>query len=668
MVDGQATIPRYDLFPTALPGHYESIIQVTSQSPHLDSATASYTVLPTTGTVHSISISFFSPLTTIQRNHVTNYGSFSGSGNGAVEYHWITEKEGVISDDSGPLTVQMVDGKADTPIHSGFPTDATGQYESYVRVTSQAPERISDRAIYVVIPNETPDEIVVDLPGLPEDALPLTLVRIPAGSFMMGAPDKENGAHISGSEYPQHKVTLYYDFYIGKYEVTQAQWEAVMGARPWQGQPAPGRVGAIEDPDAPATYVAWDDIRDSTGFVNRMNALGQGRFRLPSEAEWEYACRAFTATRYYWGDDPNLSEIRNNAWYNDNSFDNGLYYAHPVGFKAPNALGLYDMSGNAAEWCEDWSNVNYVGAPIDGTAWREGDPALRVLRGLDFYSAWDRCRPAARRPGTTSTRTARYGFRMVREVPEEVSLSAGYSVISTAGQDEIIIQLPGLPADATPLVMVRVPAGSFMMGSVGGDYDARGEFPQHRVDIGYDYYIGKYEITKAQWQSLMGTTPWVGQGSGWNTQPDSSVTFVSWDDIRSATGFLERLNALGQGIFRLPSEAEWEYACRACTATRFYWGDDYRNPQIGSYAWYIENRYEDGVFGPHRVGQKLPNAFGLYDMSGNAAEWCEDWSNNDYIGAPSDGSAWTTGESTERMFRGGRFNGDAPICRSSSRW
>ena len=132
----------------------------------------------------------------------------------------------------------------------------------------------------------------------------------------------------------------------------------------------------------------------------------------------------------------------------------------------------------------------------------------------------------------------------------------------------IIIDLPG---DVT-MEMVLIPAGSFMMGRYLDEQDSYdSEAPQHQVNIGYSFYMGKYEVTKAQWEAIMGTSPWSEQSYVLDN-PNSPAVYVSWNDINGSGGFIEKLNALGQGTFRLPSEAEWEYACRAGTTTRFYWG------------------------------------------------------------------------------------------------
>ncbi len=153
------------------------------------------------------------------------------------------------------------------------------------------------------------DTIIIQLPNLPNESIPIEFVHIPKGRFKMGSPKNEKGRY--DDESPQHIVKIDYDCYLGKYPVTQAQWKAVMGENPseFKGKP-----------DHPVESVSWDDCQR---FITELNQLGQGTFRLPSEAEWEYACRAGTKTRFYWGEDDDYREIWNYAWYPDNNVIRG---------------------------------------------------------------------------------------------------------------------------------------------------------------------------------------------------------------------------------------------------------------------------------------------------------------------------------------------------------
>ena len=212
-----------------------------------------------------------------------------------------------------------------------------------------------------------------------------------------------------------------------------------------------------------------------------------------------------------------------------------------------------------------------------------------------------------------------------------------------------------------------------MMGSTTG---LEKEKPVHQVTISYSFYMGKYEVTQAQWQAVMGKNPSNFKDCGGNCP----VEYVSWND---AQDFIKKLNETNDGFkYRLPSEAEWEYACRAGT-TGEYAGD------LDAMAWYANNsgrarldaeeimrtdlqnyskRITENGGQTHAVGTKLPNGFGLFDMHGNVWEWCQDWLRDSYNGAPSDGSAWVDGgEQKYRVLRGGSWNYLATFLRSAHR-
>ncbi|MBD2624348.1 SUMF1/EgtB/PvdO family nonheme iron enzyme [Microcystis flos-aquae FACHB-1344] len=212
------------------------------------------------------------------------------------------------------------------------------------------------------------------------------------------------------------------------------------------------------------------------------------------------------------------------------------------------------------------------------------------------------------------------------------------------------------------LEMVSLPAGEFLMGSPDSDPDARDwEKPPHQVKVN-SFAIGKYLVTQAQYEAVMGTNPSYFSNNSWfKNNLQNPVEKVSWDD---AQAFCQKLSQITGKTYRLPTEAEWEYACRAGTTTRYYFGDDAN--QLGDYAWYDGNSQKT----THPVGQKRPNAWGLYDMSGNVFEWCEDDWHDNYIGAPKDGSAWTINNdnrSHPKCLRGGSWVISPNICRSANR-
>jgi formylglycine-generating enzyme required for sulfatase activity len=198
--------------------------------------------------------------------------------------------------------------------------------------------------------------------------------------------------------------------------------------------------------------------------------------------------------------------------------------------------------------------------------------------------------------------------------------------------------------------MVLIPAGSFTMGT-DKNID---EKPPHTVYV-QSFLIGKTEVTQKQWQYVMGSNPSRFSACG----PECPVENVSWNDIQE---FIAKLNQKTGQKYRLPSEAEWEYAARAGTTTEWSHGND--DSRLGNYAWYSQNSGSK----TQAVGQRLPNAFGLFDMHGNVWEWTQDCWHGTYAGAPADGSSWIAGCSANyRVLRGGSWNYGSADLRSASR-
>lgn len=220
-----------------------------------------------------------------------------------------------------------------------------------------------------------------DCPDCPE------MVTLQAGSFTMGM------AGWRGAE-PAHGVSVP-AFAIGRYEVTVGQWRAVMDE-------APADTGC--GPDCPVGSVSWDAAVE---FVRRLGQRTGKTYRLPSEAEWEYACKAGASSDYCGGDEPQAL-----AWYGDERSG-----AHPVGAKAANAWGVYDMSGNVWEWTADCMVADYHGAPVDGSPRVTSDCRSRVLRGGSWRSGAQYARAVIRFGFAPAYRGADFGFRVVRELP-----------------------------------------------------------------------------------------------------------------------------------------------------------------------------------------------------------------------------------------------------------
>jgi formylglycine-generating enzyme required for sulfatase activity len=226
------------------------------------------------------------------------------------------------------------------------------------------------------------------------NSIVMEMVLIPAGSFIMGGD--LTFEECNSWEMPQHRVSISQPFYLGKHEVTQAQWAEVMGSNPSKFK---GRSNPVEQ-------VSWDDVQ---AFIRKLNLKeGMTGYRLPTEAEWEYAARAGTSETYSFGDDED--ELSRYAWF-DEDWNTGS--THPVGQKQPNAWGLHDVHGNVREWVEDWFGENYY-ANSPGT-----DPkgpsggSIRVLRGGSWYDSAGSCRSAARYGSSPGDRFEYSGFRLV---------------------------------------------------------------------------------------------------------------------------------------------------------------------------------------------------------------------------------------------------------------
>ena len=220
------------------------------------------------------------------------------------------------------------------------------------------------------------------------------MINIPAGRFLMGSDPFTNLANEF--EKPQHLVQIQ-AFAMGKYEVTQEQWYAVMGNNPSSKK---GRTLPVEN-------VSWDDAQL---FVQKLSQKTGKKYRLPSEAEWEYAARAGSTTTYPWGNSD--AELHVYAWFS--AIANAT---NSVGLKKPNQFGLYDMIGNVWEWTQDCWNLNYSGAPTEGSAWMSGDCSQRVLRGGFWISVPLLLRSAERGKSTSSNRFSYAGFRVARDLP-----------------------------------------------------------------------------------------------------------------------------------------------------------------------------------------------------------------------------------------------------------
>ena len=228
----------------------------------------------------------------------------------------------------------------------------------------------------VQAPIANSDNIIIPV----KDGISIDMIRVEAGTFTMGATAEMKDP--SDKEKPTHRVTLTKDYYIGKYEVTQALWKAVMGNNP----------SMFKGDNLPVEQVSWKDCQK---FLSKLNRITGKTFRLPTEAEWEYAARGGNKSRgYQYSGSNNLSDV---AWYSGNS-DSGNseyeYETHAVGTKQPNELGIYDMSGNVREWCQDWYGKYNSSSQVNPTGANSG--SYRVGRGGSWSCTAGNCRSSYR--------------------------------------------------------------------------------------------------------------------------------------------------------------------------------------------------------------------------------------------------------------------------------
>jgi formylglycine-generating enzyme required for sulfatase activity len=609
------------------------------------------------------------------------------------------------------------------------------------------------------------------------NSLGMPLVLIPPGEFDMGSTPEEvawarqMGTTVKDQQWlseqlaattPRHRVKISRPFYLGIYPVTQDEYERVTGANPSRFARKPMDAAAFKPPlsqeerrtrelDAknvpagcdtkrhPVEMISWDDAAE---FCRRLSSLpaecgAKRSYRLPSEAEWEYACRAGTTTYWHFGDDP--AGLRDAAWFSRNA--GGM--THPVGEKRPNAWGLCEMYGNVNQWCRDWYRRDeYQHAPPSDPG---GPPAGRdrVLRGGYWANYAYLCRSARRNWLNPSVRHPHNGIRAVADIPmppgilrppsrsetadqrtapgavasavptgpdsktpvagrqSSVPPTAGPSM-STAAAVQVQRQWAehlGLPVSGTNSIgmpLVLIPPGEFDMGStpeetawavdLGGkskEYKsyldrAPSEAPRHRVRITRPFYLGTYAVTQAEYEKVVGVNPStftsrqlaasafrpplpveqvkyrsdVGKRMADKDTSRHPAEMVSWEEAAEFCRILSAMPAeqAAQRVYRLPTEAEWEYACRAGTTTHWYCGDD--EAALAQYAWLNANA--GGT--THPVGEKLPNAWGLYDLYGNVSQWCADWFGADYYkqSPPSDPTGPPTGAG--RLHRGGSYH------------
>jgi formylglycine-generating enzyme required for sulfatase activity len=616
-----------------------------------------------------------------------------------LSYQWLKDGEPVAGATNREFTITDANGS----LHNG----------NYTVQVSNDFGSVSSEAVQIDV-NDTQLIHQIDL----NSTVSLEMIWVGPGTFTMGSPESETGRNTNET---QHEVTLTNGFYLGKYEVTQSQYEAVMTGNSDNLSATPSQYSG--NPDGPVEQVSWDDIQK---FLILLNAQEAGNIRegwayvLPTEAQWEYACRAGTTTAYSWGDSITTSDA--------NYYESGYSQTRDVSLYNANPWGFFDMHGNVREWTADWYAVYGSGVKTDpeGPATGSG----RVNRGGSWKNDLSLLRSAHRSSFSPSHRDYRIGFRVgFQQIPADVvnpemqifgdanvthlqdnawvdpgveahdirdgnltssvnvsgtvdvnttgTYTLTYTVSDAAGNEASITRTVnvGIPANyatdlnsTVSLEMIWVEPGTFTMGSPETETGRQESETQHEVTLTTGFYLGKYEVTQAQYEAVMtGNTETDNNGnvisatpSYFGGNPNRPVEQVSWEDIQV---FLTRLNDQEAGnipagwAYVLPTEAQWEYACRAGTTTAYSWGDSITTDNASySSSGYLQTR---------DVGIYDANPWGFFDMHGNVWEWTSDWYAAYSSSSVTDPEGPATGSG--RIVRGGSYNSGGRLLRSANR-
>ena len=539
------------------------------------------------------------------------------------------------------------------------------------------------------------------------------MVWLPAGEFKMG--DIFGGG--SWSERPVVDKMSIKRFAIGRYEVTVGEFRQFVedskyhkGSKYQTEAEKEGGCSVYKDgywqyvEDAnwrkpyfsqtddkqkqPVVCVSWNDAIAYTQWLSEQT---DQTYRLPSEAEWEYAARAGKEMPYWWG------AVVGTGWANCNgcgSHKDNQRTAQVESF-VPNLFSLYNIIGNVEEWVADSWHNNYEGVPKDGSVWKdEADNCLRMSRGGGWQSKPEKVRLAYREGSldlldSLDARSAARGFRiakqdnpliraeldaekqqwdkaklqckavrtfkgLTKEYAEKITKRFIEEKEGRVFQDTFLIDKKSKGPE-----MVWFPAGTFRM----GDLKNRGssdEKPVHEVTIKEHFAIGRYEVTFAEYdkfaEAMSKEKP---DDSGWG-RDNRPVINVSWND---AMAYAKWLSDQTGEQYELPSEAEWEYAARAGTETVYWWG----NEMGENWANCSSSQCGDDFENTSPVGSFSANPFGLYDTVGNVWEWVADGWHGDYTNAPNDGKAWISYAISNRVLRGGSWVSNSYDSRAANR-
>lgn len=594
---------------------------------------------------------------------------------------------------------------------------------------------------------------------------------IPPGEFLMGSPPADIEAMMKWadehkfewmkpgipSEGPQHAVKLTTPFFLGVTEVTQEQFERVMGTNPsffaktgsdpkWV-----EIVAGLNTSDHPVEGVTWAETAEFCNKLSQREQLSPSNFqlrttarqsggigyRLPTEAEWEFACRAGTTTRLWSGD--NNDDHLHVGWGSANSNSR----TNSVGQLKANPFGLFDVHGNVYEWVQDGWTPFFYKMFADEIAVDPFNPGQqRCARGGDSFGDALSNRCARRHSDDPTRRHITYGFRAAISVDavrqthnskpsnsttpsienSPATAVAPFDARQARAHQEAWAKHLGTTVETTNSIgvkMVLIPPGEILMGSSDEQIKAAGkiadesqepslksriaeERPQHHVRITKPFRLGAHEVTIGQFAKFIDHSKYKTQAEefGGNSEvvrpeqvksdnlkltwrspghavtDDSPVTQVNWNDAVAFCNWLSEQESLPRCYqregdswslvtsangYRLPTEAEWEYCCRAGTTTQFSFGDDWKG--MDPFGWSKNN----ASGGPQSVGLRSANPFGLFDMHGNVWEWCHDGYDAKWYEKSPPNDPTGPSSSLRRVDRGGSWGGVPAFARSAFR-
>ncbi|MEI7700130.1 MAG: SUMF1/EgtB/PvdO family nonheme iron enzyme, partial [Planctomycetia bacterium] len=529
--------------------------------------------------------------------------------------------------------------------------------------------------------SSTPGVFPTSTEAIVTNSIGMQLIRIPIGEFWMGSPASESGRWETEH---RHRVGITKSFYIGIHEVTIGQFQQFINATAYRtaaesdsrggfgfdlsGSPIKGRydrgfswksTGYAQTEQHPVANLTWNDANAFLEWLSREESV---RYRLPTEAEWEYVCRAGADTTFQNG--PGSEEIttignvadlslrvaridlEKDTGFSFATTEDGYVFTAPVGSFQRNAFGLYDMTGNVCEWCSDWFHENYyLNSPaVDPQGPENGD--FKVFRGGAWQAGMRHIRCANRARMEPDFRADFLGLRVVREEVPAMAETPGQPQKPAANSDNSQNFTNSLAMNFTYLA-----PGEFQMGSA-----TTSSKYEHPVRLTRPFFLAACEVTVGQFRRFVTETGYKttaesdelgGNGyddkrtsiydtsfnwmnTGFRQSDQHPVTNLTRKDVDE---FLNWLSTKESRPYRLPTEAEWEYACRANAPLEapkmgeanvadraFFEGHVQLHSKDGNMA-----TFTDGYIYTAPAGSFSPNAFGLFDMTGNVSEWCADW-------------------------------------------